>query len=256
MLRVESVSALNDNYIWIVSGDGDQSRVLVVDPGEAQPVNEWLNKHGATISALLLTHHHPDHTAAAVELAGTGRTPIYGPGAEGIRGVNHPLHGGEQITLDGFPGIDVIPVPGHTKGHVAYYVDGCLFSGDALFAGGCGRLFEGSAEQMHESLQRLATLPDSTLLYCGHEYTVKNLEFAHRVEPDNQQIAKRLEQMRALRGKSQPTLPSSLGEEKQSNPFLRTHEASVVESAERWAGGKLTTKTEVFATLRHWKDRG
>lgn len=256
MVRVDYVSAFTDNYIWIVTGEDDPGAALVVDPGEAEPTSRWLSQHQANIQAILLTHHHFDHTAAAVELAQAYQAPVYGPATENIKGVDHPLIGGEQPKLDGFPQIDVIDAAGHTKGHIAYSVDGCLFAGDALFAGGCGRLFEGNAEQMHASLQRLAALPAHTRLYSGHEYTVKNLEFAHRVEPNNQHIAERLAQMRRLRAEQQPSLPSTLNEERMSNPFLRTNEASVVESAEHWAGHKLATETEVFAALRSWKDLG
>ncbi len=255
MIDPQAVTALADNYIWIAPAPGNH-RVLVVDPGDAAPVREWLRAHGAQPAAILLTHHHGDHVGGAAELARAYSTPVYGPAAERIGAVDHPVAGGAQLEIDGFGTIEVLDVPGHTAGHIAYHGDGALFCGDALFAGGCGRLFEGTAEQMHASLQRLAALPGETQVCCGHEYTVKNLEFAVRVEPGNERLARRLEHARSLRREGRPTVPSSLEEERATNPFLRTGSAEVRAAAERRAGKPLADAATVFATLRRWKDQG
>lgn len=252
---VEPIPALADNYIWIAAATAERRPVIVIDPGEAEPVRDWLSRNGSRIAAILLTHHHPDHTAGAAELAREYAAPFYGPGSEKIRGVDHPLSGGETLDIDGVGRIEVIAVPGHTQGHLAYHWEDALFSGDTLFAGGCGRLFEGNAKQMSESLSRLARLADSTCVYCGHEYTVKNLEFAHRLEPDNQQLARRLDQARELRINNQPTLPSTIGEEKATNPFMRATDAEFAASISRHTGEQVAAGTQLFATLRRWKDR-
>ncbi|MBK1727173.1 hydroxyacylglutathione hydrolase [Halorhodospira neutriphila] len=255
MIDLQAVTALADNYIWIAPAPGNH-RVLIVDPGDAEPARAWLREHGAQPAAILLTHHHGDHVGGAAELARAYGAPVYGPATERIGAVDHPVGGGARLEIDGFGTIEVLDVPGHTAGHIAYHGDGALFCGDALFAGGCGRVFEGTAEQMHASLQRLAGLPGETRVCCGHEYTVKNLEFAARVEPGNERLARRLEHARALRQQGRPTVPSTLEEERATNPFLRTDSAEVQAAAERRAGQPLADAAAVFATLRRWKDQG
>ena len=255
MSHVEPVTALADNYIWLGRAD-DGRQALAVDPGEAAPVQAWLEAQEACLAAILLTHHHGDHTGGAAELARRHQAPVYGPASETIAAVDHPLHGGDTVDLAGLGEFQILNCPGHTAGHVAYLWDGYLFCGDALFAGGCGRLFEGTAAQMHTALQRLAALPGTTQICCGHEYTLKNLEFAQRVEPDNQHTAERLEHARAARRQGRATVPAPLDEELATNPFLRVTVPSVRAAAERRAGAELDRPEDVFATLRRWKDSG
>lgn len=255
MLNVTPVAALRDNYVWLLQ-DAKSPAVAIVDPGEAGRVLEFLAARRLEPVAILVTHHHWDHTNGIEDLLQRyPGTPVYGPAKERIPARTHPLGEGSQVQ---FPEInlelEVFEVPGHTAGAVAYYGHGMLFSGDTLFTAGCGRLFEGTAEQMHASLSKLASLPDSTLLYCGHEYTLANLEFAAKVEPGNADINNRIEETQALRKRGLPTVPAMLVHERRTNPFLRCGQASVKEAAERWSDAALHNEIEVFAALRRWKD--
>ncbi len=252
MDTIHAITALYDNYIWVAEGDG---RALVVDPGEGAPVTAFLERHGLTPVGVLITHHHHDHVGGVEELLERFDIPVFGPAAERIASVNRPVTDGDTVEIEAIDArLAVLGVPGHTQGHVAYHGHGVVFSGDTLFAGGCGRLFEGTAAEMHRSLQRLAALPDETRICCGHEYTVKNLEFGLRVEPGNQALARRLETTRRLRDEGRPTVPSLLAEERATNPFLRTGVAEVARAAQAWAGRSLDHEEEVFAALRAWKD--
>ncbi len=256
MITVMEVRAFSDNYIWLIRRD-DDPRVAVVDPGDAAPVKRTLAEHGLEPGAILATHHHADHIGGVRELLAQCQVPVYGPAGESIPGRTHALRDGDRITLD-FLGLtlEVLDVPGHTAGHIAYFGDNMLFCGDTLFAGGCGRLFEGTPEQMHASLARLASLPPDTRIYCAHEYTEANLRFASRVEPDNPDLARRLEAVIALRREDRCTLPSTLDEELRTNPFLRAHVANVKQAAESNTGQRLTRPVDVFAAVRRWKDAG
>lgn len=260
MLDILPLPALADNYIWTLSPDngaGDHLPMAVVDPGEAEPVLAELERRPARLSAILVTHHHPDHTAGIETLLRHTEAPVYGPARESrpIPGLTHPLREGDRITPEGLDtAFEVIEVPGHTAGHIAYYGDDMLFSGDTLFFAGCGRLFEGDAGQMRASLAKLRALPDATRVYCGHEYTEKNLAFAAAVEPDNADIALQIERARRLRAEGHPTPPSSIGLEKRINPFLRWDQPAAVAAAASHAGGELPDPDAVFATLRRWKD--
>jgi len=255
MLQVTPFPALRDNYIWLIHGSSDPSRIAIVDPGEAGPLQEYLSQHALQPEAILITHHHPDHTGGAVALRDEYDVPVYGPSREAAHVVTHPLADDATLTLDSLGlEFDVLHIPGHTLGHIALHGHGAVFPGDTLFSAGCGRLFEGTAEQMAASLERLAQLPDETRVYCGHEYTVSNLAFAATVEPDNSAIRTYRGSATQLRDRNTPTLPSRMDLERAVNPFLRTSESSVRRAAEQWSGTTLNDKVRVFAALRRWKD--
>ncbi|WP_343653588.1 hydroxyacylglutathione hydrolase [Herbaspirillum sp.] len=261
-MDVLAVPAFDDNYLWIIH---DGRYAAVVDPGDATPVLAALQAEGLTLAAILLTHHHADHVGGVVELARQAVSddfpvvPVYGPAREQsrIKGITVPLHGNEQVNIAALGlQLEVIEVPGHTLGHIAYYTaqQQMLFCGDTLFAGGCGRLFEGSPQQMVESLGKLAGLPASTQVYCAHEYTLSNLKFAVEVEPGNAELIERISRERARREQGLPTLPTSIALERQTNPFLRASEKEILQSLQKT--GRLTQLDEVssFAALREWKN--
>lgn len=256
MITITEIRAFSDNYIWLLECQGE-TRVAVVDPGDAGPVVEALDARGLELGAIITTHHHGDHVGGVTELLSRWQVPVYGPAGETIPGRTHALSEGDRIRIDFLDlDLDVFDVPGHTAGHIAYAGDGMLFCGDTLFAGGCGRLFEGTPEQMYTSLGKLAKLPKETRVYCAHEYTEANLRFASRVEPDNEPLRARLESVRALRADDRCTLPSTLGEELETNPFLRADVPNVKQSAEKHVGHGLTGPVDVFAAVRRWKDTG
>lgn len=253
MLTVLHVPAFEDNYIWLIRGEAN--RVAVVDPGEAAPVREALARERLTPAAILCTHHHGDHVGGVEELLSHYNVPAYGPARERIPAVTHRLHDGEHITLAALGlEFEVLDVPGHTAGHIAYYGHGCLFCGDTLFSAGCGRPFEGTAEQLHNSLSRLLSLPPDTAVYCAHEYTAANLRFAAAVEPDNSYVRDYRRQVAAQRARRLPTLPTTLARERRVNPFLRVHLPEVRASVAAWAGREPGSEAETFALLRRWKD--
>lgn len=250
MLSVSSIPAFNDNYIWLLKND--DNHCVVVDPGDAGPVLERLEAEGLSLDGILLTHHHHDHVGGVAQLV--ERFPsltIYGPATARFPEVNHPLKDQDSFSLFGST-VSVIEVPGHTLDHIAYYTDGMLFCGDTLFSGGCGRLFEGSPQQMHQSLTKLGTLPDTTQVYCAHEYTMSNLKFAQAVEPDNTALRDYVIEATELRAKQQPTVPSTIGREKRINPFLRANVASIKAAVQGQANAD--SDVETFAALRRWKD--
>lgn len=249
MLEITFIPAFKDNYIWMLY---DEKRAAVVDPGDASAVSWRLKGEGLQLSAILVTHHHPDHQGGIEGLLAEYDVPVFGPAVESITGCNQPLGGGETIEVLG-ESLEVIAVPGHTRGHLAYRMRDALFCGDTLFTGGCGRIFEGSPAQMLESLNRLAALPDETLVYCAHEYTEANLRFAMEVEPKNKIIANRsaVAAFQRLRGK--PTVPSTIGEEKRTNPFLRCDHPGVIASAMAH-GASGEDPLSVFTAIREWKN--
>ncbi len=256
MLEVLPIPAFDDNYIWLLRDSAD-SRCAVVDPGDADPVIERLEAEDWSLSAILITHKHGDHTGGIRELkARWPQAAVYGPAGEPIRTLERRLGEGDEIEL---PEIGVrfrvLDVPGHTEGHIAYYGDGRLFCGDTVFAGGCGRVFSGTHEQLSASLEKIAALPADTLLYCAHEYTLANLGFAQWVEPESPALAERLAADQTRRAHDLPTVPSTLGLELQTNPFLRTDRPGVIAAAERWQGEPLPTRAAVFRAVRTWKDR-
>jgi hydroxyacylglutathione hydrolase len=253
MLEVVPVKAFKDNYIWTLRG---ARHAAVVDPGESRPVLEFLERENLRLAAILATHHHADHVGGIAEILALHRVPVYGPKNEPIATLTRAVAEGDQVRIPELDlELDVLDIPGHTRAHIAYYGAGSLFCGDTLFACGCGRLFEGTAEQMYASLQKLRGLPDSTKVYCGHEYTLANIGFAKAVEPRNAALAERERRDRRSSDAGRPTLPSTLGEEKATNPFLRCSEPAVVESVNKYLGSRVSDPVRVFAAIREWKNR-
>ena len=251
--------AFADNYIWMLQAG---SHAIVVDPGDAEPVFEALERGQLQLAAILVTHHHADHTGGVAALREATGATVFGPASETIPAPYTPLVQGEHAEALGLR-FEVFDIPGHTAGHIAFFLpadaDGAqaplLFCGDTLFSGGCGRLFEGTPAQMLASLDTLAMLPADTRVCCGHEYTLANLRFARAVEPDNTDLTHYMARCESLRAQDVPTLPSRLGTERLINPFLRTREATVLQAVR--AHARLTpdaAETEVFAALRQWKN--
>lgn len=248
------IRALKDNYIWAIVNHQTQCAILV-DPGDAHPAIEFLQQQQLTLTAILITHHHWDHTSGVPDLLKYAEIPVYGPKNDFLPIYTKSLSDQERLF---FPDLDIqlkiIAIPGHTRGHIAYHGKNYLFCGDTLFSGGCGRMFEGTPQELFHSLQKLATLPDSTKVYCGHEYTVNNLHFATYVEPDNKKLQKRYQETQKMIKKGSITLPSTIGLENAINPFLRCHLPKVRRAAEQHAGRVLDDPVAVFALLRQWKD--
>jgi hydroxyacylglutathione hydrolase len=256
LLNVEPIPAFDDNYIWLLR-EADRAGVAVVDPGDADPVIERLRAAGLDLAAVLITHHHQDHIGGVADLlAHWPDALVAAPNDRRIAKATRRVGEGDSVAIPGFETrFDVIEVPGHTSTHIAYLADGVLFCGDTLFAAGCGRVFDGTFEQLAASLRRISELPPRTLCYCAHEYTLANLGFAAWVEPDSTALADRTEQARRLRDAGEPTVPSTLALELATNPFLRTAEPAVISAAEGFAGERLTDQTAVFSALRRWKDQ-
>jgi len=255
MFIVTPIPAFNDNYIWALQSE-HAGPVAVVDPGDAVPVQAWLEQQGVSLAAILITHHHQDHTGGAEALREQFDVPVYGPLESPFKGITHPLRQNSEIRLLE-QRLQVRAVPGHTLDHISYFQPEDLpqlFCGDTLFLAGCGRLFEGSARQMLEAMHYFASLPEQTLVYCAHEYSLANLAFAAAVEPDNADIQRVTAECEARRQRSEPTLPSSIGQERLINPFMRTAAIDVIRAAERHAGRDLASEIEVLAALRQWKN--
>ncbi|EKO3366829.1 hydroxyacylglutathione hydrolase [Vibrio fluvialis] len=250
MLHIKSIPAFNDNYIWLIQNS--DRRCAVVDPGDATPVLDYLSQHELTLEAILITHHHNDHIGGVPELVRQyPNVDVVGPAQEPIPTLTHPVDAGDQIELfdERFM---VLGLPGHTLGHIGYVGDGKLFCGDVLFSAGCGRVFEGTMEQMFTSLSKLVALPEETEVYCAHEYTASNVAFAMAVEPDNEQLQIYRDEVIRLRGQGHSTLPSTLRREKWVNPFLRTQEPSIMKSVANRT--EQTDALSIFTALREWKN--
>ena len=250
--EVVPLRAFRDNYIWTLRND---RCAAVVDPGDAQPVLDYLQHERLELCAILATHHHPDHVGGVADLLAHRQVPVYGPRGEPIPTLTRAVNDGDEVEIPELGlRFSVLGIPGHTRAHIAYYGANSLFCGDTLFACGCGRLFEGTAPQMAASLAKLAALPDETLVYCGHEYTLANIEFARAVEPANAELNARAASDAGKRRNDQPTLPSTIGREKQTNPFLRCTQPAVIESANKYLGARAGNPEQVFAALRQWKN--
>lgn len=254
MLAVLTIPAFQDNYLWLIH---DGSKAAVVDPGDAAPILAALDAHRLALAAILLTHHHADHVGGVPQLLQRFAVPVFGPRDDGIARIDHPLSEGDTVDVPGLElRFSVIAVPGHTRGHIAYYSKeySWLFCGDTLFAGGCGRLFEGTPAQMAASLDKLAALPEDTQVYCAHEYTLANLRFAAEVDPQNTSLLTRIQDEQRKRDKNMPTVPSTIGIEKKTNPFLRYRAPEIADRL--MSAGHVSSRApiDVFAALRTWKN--
>lgn len=252
-LNITAIPAFRDNYIWLLTAGG--KTCAVVDPGDADPVLEVLEKQGLDLRYILLTHHHPDHTGGVPDLLEQYDAQVFGPDDDRIPLVHRVCREGDVVLLPDLKAeFRVLEIPAHTRSHIAFYGENVLFPGDTLFSLGCGRFFEGTATDMQSSLDKLAALPADTKIYCAHEYTQSNCAFALKVEPDNPALLARALEIDSLRAASKITLPTSLGDELATNPFLRTREISVVEAA-RKLDPHATAGISTMAIIRAWKDR-
>jgi hydroxyacylglutathione hydrolase len=280
-LEIFPLPAFEDNYIWCLRRDG---AIAVVDPGDAAPVLKHIAKSGDRLCAILITHHHHDHIDGIAELTARHSVPVFAPAAEAIAGTTQPVSNGDRVALPEL-GIefDVLDVAGHTRGHVAYYASagpsqggisppvggsepnlrawgantagrGTLFCGDTLFGCGCGRLFEGTAAQLHAALSRIAVLPRLTFAYCAHEYTASGIRFARAVEPGNANVEARGAEVARLLALRQPTVPFTIADELATNPFLRCNKPGVIASVRKRLGRDPTNELDVFTALREWRD--
>lgn len=251
MLAIKPIPAFNDNYIWILTNH--ENNAWVVDPGDAAPVMEYLKQNDLSLKGILITHHHKDHTGGVNALKDNYSVEAFGADVQGI--TDKVLSEGDTVTV-----LDVdfttLAIPGHTLDHVGFYSETLktLFCGDTLFYSGCGRIFEGTPEQMYLSLQKLAALPDETKVYPTHEYTQANLKFASAVEPDNPYILKAIHETDQIRNRNLPTLPTTISDEKCHNPFLRSHQPPVIAAATERSGKLVIDPVNVFTAIRQWKD--
>lgn len=252
-MPAEAIPAFQDNYLWLMSGHG---KGVLVDPGDAGPVMEALESRQLELSTILITHHHADHIGGVAELRSAWpNVQVFGPEDPRIP-ADFRVSEGMTVSLEtlGLGTFEVMEVPGHTRSHIAYYGGGDLYCGDTVFVCGCGRLFEGTPEQMHSSLSKIRRLPEGTRVYCAHEYTLDNVEFALWVEPDNEDLKSYQAEAMAMREAGTPTVPSTLGQEKKCNPFLRFDAPAVVAAAQRRMGRTDLAEYEVFGEIRRWKD--
>ena len=252
MFNITAIPALQDNYIWAIH---DGQHAIVVDPGESAPVQAFLNSHGLKLDAILCTHRHHDHTGGIAKLREVYNVPVYGRRHPDNPHITNDLREGGQLGLDAFGLVfDIIEIPGHVDDHIAFITPTMLFCGDVLFGAGCGRNFEGTLAQLHHSLQRLALLPDTTRVYCAHEYTGANIRFALACEPGNLALQQRAAATQQLTSADQPTLPSTIALEKATNPFLRCTQAEIIQTLQQ-RGLIDSSELSVFTALREWKNK-
>lgn len=255
MLTIHPIRAFTDNYIWIIH---DQSHAAIVDPGTASPVIDYLRHRKLQVIAILVTHHHADHTSGISDLLQSFDIPVYGPGKEDIPHVTSPLEEGDHIRLNELAlSLTILETPGHTKGHIAYYAvhpAHMVFCGDTLFSCGCGKMFEGTPQQFYHSLQKLARLPDDTLVYCTHEYTQNNIRFAQVADPNNADLLSLEKKVHERRSHERPTLPTTIMLEKKVNPFLRCDQPPIIHSVQNHFSVPVSDPVEVFRLLREWKN--
>jgi hydroxyacylglutathione hydrolase len=249
MLEILPIPAFEDNYIWLIN---DGKHAVVIDPGDAKPVIKWLEQSQLILDAILITHHHSDHIGGVPELIGKYGSHVYAPAKERYDFPHTALAEGDEVDLSQINlKLRVMEVPGHTLGHIAYHAHPYLFCGDTLFSCGCGRLFEGTPAQMYQSLQRLAKLPETTQVYCTHEYTAHNINFARELDPKNIALQERQREVRILREINKPSLPSSIGLELQINPFLRCQEPAIKKASNAI---NIESPLEVFTMVRNMRN--
>jgi hydroxyacylglutathione hydrolase len=253
-MKIVQIPLLRDNYAYLLVCEKTRN-AAILDPSEADPVLNRVDQEQVTLAAILNTHHHRDHTGGNEEILARHKVEVYGHNSDSARipGFTRGVDQGDDVQIGELKG-KVLFIPGHTTGHVAYLFDNSLFCGDTLFTGGCGRLFEGTPEQMHASLKQLMALPDNTKVYCGHEYTESNLRFAMSVEPKNPKLASRFERVQGLRSRGAPTVPSTLEEEKQTNPFLRWDSREIQATLKSANPDARADPVSVFTAVRKMKD--
>lgn len=251
--KISAIKAFTDNYIWSISNN---EHALVVDPGDAKPVLAFLEKHNLSLEVILITHHHYDHTGGVAELLQRyPQAKVYGPHNPNIKDITHRLSEGDKLQINEFDlSFSILQTPGHTLDHIVFVNSDFIFCGDTLFSGGCGRMFEGTPDVFHASLQKLAALPANTKVYCTHEYTQANLQFALSIEPNNKALLDYNSWVVSRRDSKQITLPSSIERERAINPFLRCHNESVKQSLFENDGNTAKSDVETFAMLRQLKD--
>ncbi len=260
IIDIKPIHAFSDNYIWAITQKDNES-IALVDPGDADVCIDFIEQNKLSLCAILVTHHHNDHIGGIAKLVSYCQQKqwsitVYGPANESIPHCAVDLSEGDVISLSELKvDFNIIDLPGHTKGHIAYYGENSLFCGDTLFSGGCGRIFEGTAEQMYHSLNKLAQLPDSTQVYCAHEYTQANLQFAMTVDSENIELKDYQNEVANKRKNGISTIPTNIEQEKRINPFLRSHTEALQTSAKQFSQSDNLTNLETFAAIRRWKDQ-
>jgi len=253
-MKVLQIPLLRDNYAYLLVCEAT-NEAAVVDPSEGTPVLKRVEEEGVKLGAILNTHHHWDHTGGNAALLERLPLEVYGHNVDKdrIQGISHPLDEGDEVSFGELRG-EVLFIPGHTKGHIAYLFPGKLFCGDTLFVGGCGRVFEGTMQQMLSSLSKLKDLPADTLVYCGHEYTEKNLQFALTLEPNNERLTEKIARVRSLRAEGVSTVPSTIGEERETNPFFRWESEEIQQNLKGRFPALSLDPVSVFGKVRQLKD--